>query len=187
MAIAKRKTEKNTKKIVKTAVKKKTTSKALKALPKTVSPVPALTVQKIAKRDGRVVSFDEKKILKAVEKAFLATGEGKLSDAIRVAGKVVSLMNKKFKGTIPKIEDVQDLVEHVLMVLDYEETAKSYILYREQRRRTREMEKSLDDSADLVDKYIGEMDWKVKENANMSYSLQGMNIISRRLSRRSTG
>ncbi len=132
-------------------------------------------IQKIEKRDGRIVPFDEKKIVRAVEKAFLATEEGKLSDAMRVAGKVVSLLKKKWKSDIPKIEDVQDLVEHVLMVLDYEETAKAYILYREQRRRTREMEKSLDDSADLVDKYIGEMDWKVKENANMSYSLQGMN------------
>lgn len=132
-------------------------------------------IKKIEKRDGRIAPFDEKKIVKAVEKAFLATGEGKLSDALRVAGKVSSLLKKKWKGGIPKIEDVQDLVEHVLMVLDYEETAKSYILYREQRRRTRDMEKSLDDSADLVDKYIGEMDWKVKENANMSYSLQGMN------------
>ncbi len=171
MAVAKRKTEKKAVKSVQTVSKKKSEVKTEK--PSKEASV--LTVRKIAKRDGRIVSFDEKKIMKAVEKAFLATEEGKLSDALRVAGKVISLMNKKFRGTIPKIEDVQDLVEHVLMVLDYEETAKAYILYREQRRRTREMEKSLDDSADLVDKYIGEMDWKVKENANMSYSLQGMN------------
>ncbi|MDQ5961204.1 MAG: hypothetical protein QG581_125, partial [Patescibacteria group bacterium] len=174
MAVAKRKTEKKTVKSTQ-AAKPVSKKKGVVKTEKGVSKSPSLTVRKIAKRDGRIVAFDEKKIMKAVEKAFLATEEGRLSDAIRVAGKVVSLMNKKFKGTIPKIEDVQDLVEHVLMVLDYEETAKSYILYREQRRRTREMEKSLDDSADLVDKYIGEMDWKVKENANMSYSLQGMN------------
>lgn len=174
MAVAKRKTEKKTMKSTQVA-KPVSKKKAVVKTERGAKGSPSLTVRKIAKRDGRIVAFDERKIMKAVEKAFLATEEGLLSDAMRVAGKVVSLLNKKFKGSIPKIEDVQDLVEHVLMVLDYEETAKSYILYREQRRRTREMEKSLDDSADLVDKYIGEMDWKVKENANMSYSLQGMN------------
>lgn len=161
---------KNQKPVKKTISKPAAQKKSPSALPK-----PSGSAHRIEKRDGRVVSFDERKIMKAVEKAFLATGEGSASDAAKVAHKVSSLLWKKFRGTVPKIEEIQDLVEHVLMVLDYEETAKGYILYRDQRRRTREMEKSLDDASDLVEKYIGERDWKVKENANMSYSLQGLN------------
>ncbi len=133
-------------------------------------------VTRVVKRDGRVVSFDEAKITKAVLKAFAETGEGKEVEAKKVTGKVVQLLNRNYKkGNVPEIEEIQDLVERVLMVLDFEETAKAYILYREQHRKIRESEESLKEAVDLVDKYIQEIDWQVKENANMSYSLQGLN------------
>ncbi len=132
--------------------------------------------RKVVKRDGRTVSFEETKIIKAVAKALEATGEGSVTEAKKVSAKTVSLLRKEFKnGLMPSVEDVQDMVERVLMILDFEETAKAYILYREERRKLRDIEKSLDDSSDLVDKYLKEMDWRVKENANMAYSLQGLN------------
>ncbi len=131
---------------------------------------------KIVKRSGRSVPFDEKKIVAAVEKAFQATGEGDGPEAKRVTAKVISLLRKDVKkGDSPTVEQVQDMVERVLMILDFEETAKSYILYREEHARLREMEKALEMSSDLVDQYLRELDWRVKENANMSYSLQGLN------------
>ncbi len=133
-------------------------------------------IRKIIKRSGNIVPFNPGKITKAVAKAFLATGEGSFQDAQRVSRKAVQLLNKNYKkGYIPEIEEIQDLVERVLMVLDFEETAKAYILYREQHRKIRETEESLREAVSLVDKYIQEIDWKVKENANMAYSLQGLN------------
>lgn len=133
-------------------------------------------IDRVVKRDGRVVSFDEAKITRAVGKAFSETGEGKEADAKKVTAKIVQLLNKNYKkGYVPEIEEIQDLVERVLMILDFEETAKAYILYREQHRKIRESEEALKEAVDLVDKYIQEIDWQVKENANMSYSLQGLN------------
>lgn len=133
-------------------------------------------ITKVVKRSGNVVPFDQEKITVAVGKAFAATGEGTQADAKKVSGKVVQLLNKNYKkGYIPEIEEIQDLVERVLMILDFEETAKAYILYREQHRKIRETEESIGEAVSLVDKYIREIDWKVKENANMSYSLQGLN------------
>ncbi|HEX8974397.1 MAG TPA: ribonucleoside triphosphate reductase [Patescibacteria group bacterium] len=133
-------------------------------------------IKQVVKRSGRVVPFDQKKIAVAVAKAFTVTGEGSKEDAQKVAGKVVQLLNKNYKkGYIPAIEELQDMVERVLMILDFEETAKAYILYREQHRKIRETEESLGEAVGLVDKYIQEIDWKVKENANMAYSLQGLN------------
>ncbi|MDD3487057.1 MAG: ribonucleoside triphosphate reductase [Candidatus Moranbacteria bacterium] len=133
-------------------------------------------VTRVVKRDGRVVKFEQDKITKAVMKSFAETGEGKEKEAQKVADKVVRLLNKNYKkGNVPEIEEIQDLVERVLMILDFEETAKAYILYREQHRKIRESEESLKEAVDLVDKYIKEIDWQVKENANMSYSLQGLN------------
>ena len=133
-------------------------------------------VKKVVKRNGDIVTFNPRKITKAVGKALAATGEGNHKDAQRVGEKVVQLLNKNYKkGSIPKIEEIQDLVERVLMVLDFEETAKAYILYREQHRKIRETEESLKEAVSLVDKNIQEIDWKGKENANMAYSLQGLN------------
>jgi ribonucleoside-triphosphate reductase len=133
-------------------------------------------VMKVVKRNGRVAKFDVVKVAKAVEKALMATGEGGKKEAEKVANKVAKQLEKSAKkGYVPQIEEIQDLVERVLMILDFEETAKSYILYREQHRKIRETEESLKEAVDLVDKYIQEIDWKVKENANMAYSLQGLN------------
>ena len=95
-------------------------------------------ITRVVKRDGRVVPFDEKKITKAVTKAFAETGEGKEAEAKKVSAKVVQLLNQNYKkGYVPEIEEIQDLVERVLMILDFEETAKAYILYREQHRKIR--------------------------------------------------
>ncbi|KKR21192.1 MAG: Ribonucleoside-triphosphate reductase class III catalytic subunit [Candidatus Moranbacteria bacterium GW2011_GWA2_39_41] len=160
--------------VAKKVVAKKTVAK--KVVAKVVAAKKETGVMKVAKRSGKVVSFDPKKIAKAVMKAFSETGEGSEGDAQKVAAKVAQMLNKSYKkGFIPEIEEVQDLVERVLMILDFDETAKAYILYREQHRKIRETEESLKDAVDLVDKYIQEIDWKVKENANMAYSLQGLN------------
>lgn len=133
-------------------------------------------IKKVIKRNGTVAPFDQRKITKGVAKAFSATGEGDLKDAKKVSEKVVKLLGKKHKkGYVPEIEEIQDLVERVLMILDFEETAKAYILYREQHRKIRETEETIKEAVDLVDKYIQEIDWQVKENANMAYSLQGLN------------
>ena len=132
--------------------------------------------KKIVKRDGSVVPFKRQKIAEAVYKAFKETDEGGMKEADKVALQASRMLNKNYKpGYIPHIEDVQDMVERVLMVLDFDETAKAYILYRDKRRKIRDTEASLDEAVDLVDQYLKEIDWQVKENSNMAYSLQGLN------------
>ncbi len=137
---------------------------------------PRNVIKKIVKRNGDVVSFKQQKITQAIYKSFKETGEAGLKEARKVAQKVVQTLNKNIKpGYIPNIEEIQDVVEKVLMILDFEETAKAYILYREKRSKTRETEESIDNAVSLVDSYIKELDWQIKENANMAYSLQGLN------------
>ena len=133
-------------------------------------------IKRIVKRSGRVVPFKQEKITKAVLKAFGDTGEGAEKEAQKVSNKVIQLLNKNYhKGYIPEIEEVQDTVERVLMILDFDKTAKAYILYRDQHRKVRETEEALKEAVDLVDDYIKEIDWRVKENSNMGFSLQGLN------------
>jgi ribonucleoside-triphosphate reductase len=133
-------------------------------------------IRKIVKRNGEVVPFNQKKIEEAVYKSFCETQEGGRKEALQVAKKVVQMLNKNIKtGNIAQIEEVQDLVEKVLMILDFDETAKAYIIYRDKRGKLRDTESSLSEAVNLIDDYIKEIDWQVKENANMAYSLQGLN------------
>ena len=137
-------------------------------------------ITEIKKRDGRIADFDKEKIAEAIFKALTATNKGGRGVARRLANKVVDFLNKRFvtrKGEvkIPTVEDVQDIVEEILILEDLTETAKSFILYREQRRRIREAQRTVEEILETVDNYIGEQDWQVKENANMAFSLQGLN------------
>jgi ribonucleoside-triphosphate reductase len=143
-----------------------------------------MNVKQIRKRDGRIVKFDKGKIVNAIYKALAATGEGGKRNAYELAKKVEHEMNKRFtvrngngkvKAEIPTVEEIQDIVESYLIRENYIDTAKAYIIYREQHRLLRESREILKRSVDLVDDYLNEIDWQVKENSNMSYSLQGLN------------
>jgi len=143
-----------------------------------------IKVTQIRKRDGRIVKFDSKKLVNVIVKAFKATEEGDKRNAEDLARKIEHEINKRFtvrngggklKAEIPTVEEIQDIVENYLIRENYIDTAKAFILYREQHRRLRENQEVLKNSLDLVDDYLNEMDWQVKENSNMSYSLQGLN------------
>ena len=128
---------------------------------------------RIVKRDGRVVPFESGKITNAILKAGRATGEFGEVEARRLTIRVLSLAQAMFDNGAPGVEEIQDLVEEVLLASPFKRTAKAYILYRDQHARIREMVKKAD--VDLIEKYLERLDWKVKENSNMAYSLQGLN------------
>jgi ribonucleoside-triphosphate reductase (formate) len=129
--------------------------------------------EKIKKRDGRVVVFDSPKITAAIAKAGEATGEFKVKEARKLTLRVLTLAHELRPGPVPEVEQVQDIVERVLLDSPYYKTAKAYIIYREQHAQIRQMATRA--NVDLVDHYIQKTDWKVNENSNMSYSLQGLN------------
>ncbi len=93
-------------------------------------------VEKIRKRDGRIVEFNKSKITNAVFKAFLATKSKDGKKAEDMANQVVEIIEERFPG-IPGVEDVQNIVEEVLIKNGYTAVAKAYILYREKRAQIR--------------------------------------------------
>ncbi len=130
----------------------------------------------IRKRDGRVVPFNSEKITDAVFKAAKAVGGTNKETASFITESVVGILAVIYKdGRIPTVENVQDLVEKILIERGHARVAKAYILYREQHRKIREGKDLLNEGLQLVENYLDRSDWRVNENSNMSYSLQGLN------------
>lgn len=129
--------------------------------------------RKIIKRDGQVVQFNPLKITNAILKAGRATDEFGLNVAKELTDHVLNDAPRFIKGGIPHVEEIQDTVEDVLMSSPYRRTAKAYIIYRDQRAKIRDVKKAI--GLDLVDGYLEVRDWRVNENSNMGYSLQGLN------------
>ena len=129
--------------------------------------------EQIKKRDGRVAEFNSSKITSALVKAGEATGEFNGREAKKMTMRVLTLARDLQLGPVPEVEDIQDIVERVLLDSPFYKTAKAYIIYREQHNQIRKI--AIDENVGLMESYISQMDWKVKENSNMSYSLQGLN------------
>ncbi|MFC2076334.1 ribonucleoside triphosphate reductase [candidate division KSB1 bacterium] len=131
---------------------------------------------RIRKRDGRLVPFEKEKITGAVFKATQAVNEPDRDKAVAVADQVTDMIEVFYKGNqIPTVENVQDLVEKILIRNGYADVAKSYILYRDQHTKIRETHRLFDEASNMVEDYLSRSDWRVNENSNMSYSLQGLN------------
>ena len=127
----------------------------------------------IKKRDGRTAKFDRKKIEKAIERAGLETGEFDAAQAVELTDKVLGVLETRNQKRLPSVEDIQDIVEDALIDSKFKKTAKAYIIYRDQHKKLREITSNA--HVDLIDKYLENLDWKVNENSNMGYSLQGLN------------
>ena len=135
-------------------------------------------IRKIIKRDGKITDFNPIRITNAIWKAAQAVGGKDYKKSIELTDNVIQNLEKTLnKGEIPTVEQVQDTVEKTLIEEGHAKTAKAYILYRHQHKDIREIGGLLKD-IDVVDGYLSMMDWKVQENSNMSYSLQGLNVYA---------
>ena len=128
---------------------------------------------KIRKRNGQYVEFQSEKITEAMFKAGQATGEFDKEMAEKLTCRVINLAQQILSHKVPSVEEFQDIVEEVLLTSPYKKTAKSYILFREQRSQIRDIVSNA--RINMIDDYIDRADWQVQENSNMSYSLQGLN------------
>ncbi len=137
-------------------------------------------IERITKRGGQIAPFNQEKITIAIFQAAKAVGGSDLERAKQLSDQVARVLEEKFQGRVPTVEDTQDVVEKVLIENGHAKTAKAYILYRQQRAEVRDFQSLMVNTAKMVEEYVSQDDWKVKENSNMNYSLQGLNnhIIS---------
>lgn len=132
-------------------------------------------ITRVQKRNGDIVDFDIEKIQQAIYAAAQSVGGEDLERARELAGMVQGIATEVYGFGIPNVEDIQDVVEKVLIEEGHASTAKAYILYRQKRTELREARNLFLDAESMVDDYISLADWKVNENSNMGFSLQGLN------------
>ncbi len=130
-------------------------------------------IQAVVKRDGRSAAFDTEKIAFAIFKALRATGKPSRENANTYCSQVIQQLEQLQEET-PTVENIQDVVERVLLDNQEFDAAKAYIIYRYQHQNIREA-KNIFSNIDLIEDYINLQDWRVKESANSTYSLQGLN------------
>lgn len=100
-------------------------------------------ITKIRKRDGREVPFNIEKIANAIYKAAQAAGGQDYETSVKLAEEVALHINDEYKGQVPSVENIQDMVEKILIEKGHARTSKEYILYRAERSRVREMDSRL--------------------------------------------
>ncbi len=130
---------------------------------------------RVVKRDGKIAEFDIRKISAALTKAFEACNKQYHPSIIdMLALRVCADFEEKIKDEQIAVEDIQDSAEKVLSEAGYADVAKSYILYRKQREKIRNVGSTLLDYKDIVDNYLKINDWRVKENSTVTYSVGGL-------------
>ena len=130
---------------------------------------------RVVKRDGKIADFDLDKIRNAVKKAFDGCNKPYADDVIDlIALRVTSNFAPKVHDHLIGVEDIQDSVERVLSDAGYADVAKAYILYRRQHENLRNIQNTTLDYKKLVDNYLKALDWRVKENSTVTYSVGGL-------------
>ena len=132
-------------------------------------------ISKIQKRNGEIVDYNLSKIKSAILAAAKAVGGQDEVEAQRLAGLVEAVIAETYRASIPSVEDIQDVVEKILIEEGHAKTAKAFILYRREREELRTSNNLFMDAEQMIEEYVSLDDWRVNENSNMGYSLQGLN------------
>ncbi len=139
----------------------------------TIHMMPQFTcgVVSVQKRSGEVVPFNAGKIYMAIHGAANATNEISDERVAQITRDVLSDLDKNFMGRIPSVEDIQDVVTRKLMDSHSYKTAQAYIIYRQKHA---EIRNANIDAVDVIESYVGGSNWRIKENANIGYSIGGL-------------
>lgn len=132
-------------------------------------------VTKVQKRNGEIVDFDSSKIKNAIFAAAQSVGGKDEMKAAKLTKIVVDILKETYRASIPCVEDIQDIVEKVLIEEGHAQTAKAFILYRKKHEEIREVRNLFMDAEEMIEEYVSLDNWRVNENANMGFSLQGLN------------
>ena len=131
--------------------------------------------ERIRKRDGNIVAFTPEKITRAIYKAAVACGGSDYEKAQQLCDEVLQIAYSKHESGTPEVEHLQDIIEKVLIENGHAQTAKAFILYREKRKSSRQLNALIGGTIEMFNDYLEDRDWRAKENANTQKSINGLN------------
>lgn len=133
-----------------------------------------MTLYKVKKRNGTTVSFERAKIEKALSSAIKAVWWEDFSRVAGMTDQIIAWVEEITGRKIPDVELIQDVVEEVLIKEGHDQVAKAYITYRQQRNLVRKDKRTMLDVGETMEDYLEHLDWRINENANISYSIWWM-------------
>ncbi|MBO4700513.1 MAG: ribonucleoside triphosphate reductase [Alphaproteobacteria bacterium] len=136
-----------------------------------VAPTFICNVMSVKKRSGETVAFEAKKIYEAIKKAAVATNEISDERVVQITNDVLADLDNNFMGRTPSVEEIQDTVIRKLMDARAYKTAEAYIIYRQKHS---EIRNANVDAIEIIESYVGGSNWRIKENANIGYSIGGL-------------
>ena len=136
-----------------------------------IAPTFICNVMSVKKRSGETVAFESKKIYNAIKKAALATNEISDERVVQITNDVLSDLDNNFMARTPSVEEIQDTVIRKLMDAKAYKTAEAYIIYRQKHS---EIRNANVDAIEIIESYVGGSNWRIKENANIGYSIGGL-------------
>ncbi len=133
-------------------------------------------IEEIIKRDGKIERFNPDKIKNAIVGAVISVGGMDLEKTPqRLTEQVKEFLEKNMiSGERVEVEEVQDAIEKILVETGHAKVSKSFILYRQSHKDLRNKKLQMD-TIDKIEAYLNKKDWMVNSNANMTFSLQGLN------------
>ena len=136
-----------------------------------IAPTFICNVMSVKKRSGETVAFEAKKIYNAIKKAALATNEIPDEKVVQITNDVLTDLDNNFMARTPSVEEIQDTVIRKLMDAHAYKTAEAYIVYRQKHS---EIRNANIDAIKTIESYVDGSNWKIKENANIGYSIGGL-------------
>jgi len=136
-----------------------------------IAPTFICNVMSVKKRSGETVAFEAKKIYNAIKKAATATNEISDEAIVQITNDVLKDLDNNFMARTPSVEEIQDTVIRKLMDAKAYKTAEAYIIYRQKHS---EIRNANVDAIDIIESYVGGSNWRIKENANIGYSIGGL-------------
>jgi ribonucleoside-triphosphate reductase (formate) len=139
----------------------------------TADPLPQVPTR-LFKRDGLLTTFEPRKIESAILRAGTASGEFGEDVAAELTQQILRTISFRNRKSAPSVEEVQDLVEHTLILNNYLKTARAYVVYREKHHQLRSDKQTIVEVVSSINEYVNQLDWRVHANANQGYSLGGL-------------
>lgn len=128
----------------------------------------------VIKRDGSSSEFEIEKIYHAILASANETEEFGDNEALTLTTQVLKVLRYRFEGKSVNLEQIQDIIEQTLISSNHFATAKAFMIYRQKRATLRKDKQTLVDVEKSMNEYLDQLDWRVKANANVGYSLGGM-------------